>query len=125
MQASKESDETFYRFGRHKESLRDYKFLGWHVSESGLCCIVPAEAPEDSIDQLELMLTNLQNPSMQRDLDEFPYLLWFWRTPEESSSVRVYGCDFCKESAEFGGLLLRPGREEVSDESSVGEESEK
>jgi hypothetical protein len=76
--------------------------------------MVPADlGPEDSIDQLELMLTTLQDPRLQRDFDEFPYLLWFWRTPDEASSVRVYGCDWREESGEFEGILLRPGREEA------------
>lgn len=124
VQPSKESDETLYCFGKQRESLKDYKFIGWHVSESGLCCIVRDEIPKEEIDHLELILTNLQNPKLQRDEDEFPYLLWFWRTPEEASCVRVYGCEWSEETGEFEGLLLRPGRDEVNEAEEENEAEE-
>ena len=122
MVASRESDESFYQFGAVKDSLKDYEYVGWHGSDSGMTCITPEDVFENeetvsAVDFTEFSLATLQDPDMESDPDEFPLYRWFGRIPEGASSVRVYACD--KDSnGNFNGLLLRSGEDDLIDNES-------
>lgn len=120
---SKDSDESYYQFGNVKDSLKEYEYIGWHGSDSGMTCIVkgdPFEEGEECIpyvDMTEFSLATLEDPEMESNIEEFPLYKWFGRIPEAASSVRVYGCDR-NEKGEFNGLLLRSGEDNLIDNES-------
>ena len=70
--ASRESDETFYQFGIAKDSLKEYEYVGWHGSDSGMTCIVKedpfAEGQEvvTPVDATEFALATLEDPEMSQ-----------------------------------------------------------
>lgn len=116
---SRESDESFYQFGVIKDSLKDYEYLGWHGSDSGLTCIIQEDPFVDeetvpSVDSTEFSLATLQDPEMESNPEEFPLYRWFGRIPEAASSVRVYACD-PNENGEYSGLLIRSGEDNLID----------
>lgn len=123
--ASRESDESFYQFGSAKDTLKEYEYVGWHGSDSGMTCIVKedpfAEGQEvvPPVDATEFALATLEDPEMESNVEEFPLYKWFGKIPEAASSVRVYGCDR-DESGCFNGLLLRSGEDNLIDNESSG-----
>lgn len=126
--ASAESDEDFFCFGRRGERLADYSLVGWHGSDSGLTCLIDesnfAEGNREDcgeVDQLEFTLATLEDPELERDLEEFPLYLWFSRIPGGASSVRVYGIK--SGGDEFDGILLRAGEDDLIDNDSVNEQT--
>lgn len=116
---SRESDESFYQFGTAKDTLKDYEYLGWHGSDSGMTCIVQEDPFKDeetvqAVDSTEFSLATIQDPEMESNQEEFPLYKWFGRIPEGASSVRVYVCE--KDSdGNFNGLLLRSGEDDLID----------
>ena len=118
--ASRESDESFYQFGAVRESLKEYEYVGWHVSDSGMTCIVKEDPFEEGeelvspVDVTEFSLATLEDPEMESNSEEFPLYKWFGRIPEAASSVRIYGCDR-DEAGKFNGLLLRSGEDNLID----------
>lgn len=116
---SHEYDESFYQFGLAKDSLKDYKFLGWHGSDSGMTCIVLEDPFIDEetiqpVDSTEFTLATIQDSEMECNQEEFPLYKWFGRIPEGASSVRVYGCERDYEGS-FNGLLIRSGEDNLID----------
>lgn len=130
--ASRESDESFYQFGSIKNSLNDYEYVGWHLSDSGMTCIVkedPFSFSEEQylippVDMTEFTLATIEDPEMESNLEEFPLYNWFGRIPEAASSVRVYGCDR-DEMGKFNGLLLRSGEDNLIDNEEEDEQHDK
>ena len=124
--ASRESDESFYRFGSAKDSLKEYEYIGWHCSDSGMTCIVKEDPFSEGeelvspVDATEFALATLEDPEMESNLEEFPLYKWFGRIPEAASSVRVYGCDR-DEFGNFNGLILRSGEDNLVDNESSSE----
>lgn len=121
MVPSIESDESFYKFGVHRDALNDYEYIGWHGSDSGMTCIVQEDPFMDedketvsSVDSTEFSLATIQDPEMESNLEEFPLYKWFGRIPEAASSVRVYACDPNSEG-EYNGLLIRSGEDDLID----------
>lgn len=118
--ASRESDEDFYQFGSTKDRFKDYEYIGWHLSDSGMTCIVKedpfGEGQEliSPVDMTEFTLATLGDSEMESNSEEFPLYRWFGRIPEAASSVRVYGCDR-DETGQFNGLLLRSGEDNLID----------
>lgn len=116
---SRETDESFYQFGSVKDSLKDYEYVGWHGSDSGMTCIVQEDpfADEETVppvDSTEFTLTTIQDPEMESNPEEFPLYKWFGRIPEGASSVRVYGCE--KDSdGNFNGLIISSGEDNLID----------
>lgn len=119
MVPSRESDESFYQFGVHRDSLNEYEYVGWHGSDSGMTCIVQEDPFVDEetispVDFTEFSLSTLQDPDLESNPEEFPLYRWFGRIPEAASSVRVYVCDPNSEG-EYNGLLLRSGENDLID----------
>lgn len=120
--ASRESDESFYQFGRVKETLKEYEYVGWHGSDSGMTCIVEEDPfikdeTLSPVDSTEFALATLQDTEMESSADEFPLYKWFGRVPEAASSVRVYACEPDNEG-NYTGLLIRSGEDDLIDNES-------
>lgn len=121
---SKDSDESYYKFGTELESVREYEYVGWHGSDSGLTCLikedpfseVPSNEESDhlSVDAMEFTLATIEDPEMESNVEEFPLYRWFGRIPEAASSTRIYGCDKDK-NGNYNGLLIRSGEDVLSD----------
>jgi hypothetical protein len=117
--ASRESDEFYFQFGRARERLTDYTYVGWHGSDSGLTCVVREDPFRDDegatpVDTTEFVLSTLQDPETESNPEEFPLYLWYAPIPEAASSARVYACD-PDEDGNFEGLLIRSGEDSLTD----------
>lgn len=121
--SSESSEESFYRFGTWKESMKEYEYVGWHGSDSGMTCIVEEDpfACEDvsEVDSTEFALSTLQDPEAESNLEEFPLYKWYARIPQAASSIRVYARDRDAQG-NFNGLILRAGEDELIDNENEG-----
>lgn len=115
-------DESIFVFGAERPYLREYEYLGWHCSESGMTCIIEEDPFDESkeegelcgpVDKIEFLLANLQEPEAEVNLEEFPLFKWYGKFSEgSSSSIRVYACDK-DEEGNYNGLALRRGEDDL------------
>ena len=66
----------------------------------------PQTEEEWNIDWEDYMMTVLNDPTLQVDLESFPLYLMFGKIPEEDSVLSIFGIP-SKDSLEFSALILR------------------
>jgi len=135
--SSTDADEQYYLLSSSSlpKDLKEWQYVGAHVSDSGLSCIIRQDpfseealleegvpSPADlEIDWLSLVATsldaNLDSQEMNMDLEEFPLLKACVSIPDEGEVMAIFGYPPLTEVEAYEGIVLRAWNKAFEDTS--------